>query len=110
MSNYKLVDDKDVPDNVVIPDDTWAFDIDGVIVSVNSMTFAEEENDDGLIEVDVDYDILNFDDIDDVPDDFNQVVGECAVHAWEEGMNIKTKIAMMEEAKKEAEEAKKNGR
>ena len=75
MKNYALVDDADVPDDVIIPDNTWALKFDNdVIVVINYIQIAQEENEDGSITLSIDYDVKQGD-----PSafpDFDKLIGD----------------------------------
>lgn len=105
MSNYQLVDDKDVPDDTIIPEDGWALQVGKVIVVINFMKFAEEENADGTKDCNVDYDIVNPNDITDadIPDDFDNIVGSQAMDMLEDAMAVRDAKRAMQEARENSE-------
>ena len=101
--NYKLVNDKDVPDNVIIPEEGWAVQIDKVIIGVNHIKFADEENEDGTYNVDIDYDVLNFDDLveGDVPENIGEIIGEIVLDMLETAMKVRDMKEIIKEVDKE---------
>lgn len=99
MSNYTLVKDDEVPDGVIIPDDSWALKIGEAIVVINSLKFADKPNKDGTMNCLIDYDVPNLDDIneDDIPENFDTMIGDIVLEMLETSL----KVSDMKEALKE---------
>lgn len=104
MSNYELVNDDEVPEGTIIPEDGWALKIGEVIVAINWIKMDEEENEDGSLNVNIDYDVLNFNDLkdEDYPDNFPELVGDAVMDMLEQAMKVKD----MKAAIKESEDAR----
>lgn len=101
---YELLSDEDVPENMIIPDEGWAIKIGEAIVCINHLKFADEENEDGSIECDINYDVINLDELDqnDLPDNFGNIVGEIVMEMLEQAMQVRD----MKEARKEVKDSR----
>lgn len=87
MSNYKLIDDKDVPDNVVIPEDNWAVKVGERVIVYEYIKFADEPNKDGTYTVEYKYDILEGVEPESEKElqELEQLLGDLAIQLVEEG-------------------------
>jgi len=95
--DYELLDEKDVPDNVIIPDEGWAIKIGTSIIAINEMRFADEPNEDGSFGVNIDYEVL---DGLLLPREID-TIGPICMEILEESIKIKEMRKLMDEARKE---------
>lgn len=98
MSNYTLVNDKDVPEGTIIPEEGWALKVRDAIVVINWIKFADEPNDDGTYSVDIDWECVEGD----VFPEMETMVGDACIEILEDAM----KVRAMKEAREEAENAR----
>jgi hypothetical protein len=99
MSDYTLVDDEDVPEGTIIPEDGWALKVRDAIVVINWIKFADEENEDGTYNVDIDWECVEGDHF----PEMETLIGNACMAMLEDAM----KVRAMKEAIKEAEDARK---
>ena len=83
--NFKLVADEEIPDGVIIPDETWAIKFDDVTFYIKQVAFADKENDDGTYDMNIDYEILDGE-VEDI-DEFNNLLGEFVIEALTEQLS-----------------------
>lgn len=93
--DYELVDEKDVPEGVMIPEEGWALKIGNGILAINELRFADEENEDGSYDVSLDYELLEGKL---TPEEINSI-GPICMEILEESIKIHEMKELMEEAK-----------
>lgn len=88
-STYELIDDNQIPDDVIIPDNTWALRFDDVTIVINYIQFAPEENEDGTYDLSIDYDVVEGD-ISKL-DNPMQLIGDAVVDILEDAAHLDNK-------------------
>lgn len=91
---YTLVEDKEVDDNLILPDDQWALKIDGAIVGINYIKFGEEENEDGTRDLEIDFDVLEGE----PPEGIDDIVGNAIIKILEDAYLAKDYKEIVKEA------------
>ena len=95
--NYELLDDADVTSDMILPEEGWAIKVDGAIVCINFIKFGDEENSDGTMDVDINYELMSGE----LPKGFDNAVGDMVISMLEDSFDVKE----TKEALKEAREA-----
>lgn len=93
--NYELVNEKDVPAGVMIPDEGWAIKINKAIVGINELRFADEENEDGTFDIQIDYELLEGE----LSDEDIDTIGPICIEILEESLKIQEMKELMNEAR-----------
>lgn len=98
--DYELLDEKDVPEGMVLPEEGWAIKVGDAVVCINFVKFGEKENPDGTMDVDINYELMEGV----LPKGFDNAIGDMVISMLEDSFTIKETKALMKEAK-EAREA-----